>query len=251
MIGAAVGVGLVASWAIVGDPTQCIPSEPIATLLTLTPVLIVNSPYGGFANGTWTSYSNTSSTTSSEQQTIGARNGATSYLLDRVNWTIWTTKRVGSPSGSCAGVFAYFGSPAGYPQDPTGVFSINTQSPSNYTNDSQAPQSTGDGSALNWSGGPYAPVYFNDSFYPVGTQFQDCASGMAEWSVWPAASTFLTFRIPFEFQGSTHVASITMSELTNYTYSFPPRGSWTLHDLSDPGGPGGGISFRYNAPCPS
>lgn len=250
LIGAAVGVGLVASWAVVGAPTQCVRSEPVATLLTLTPVMFVNSPYRGFGNETWTTYSNSSSARSWEKQTIGAKNGSTSYLLDRVNWTIWTTQRVGDPAGSCSGVFAFSQSPAGYPQDPTGTFSLNIGSPSSYTNDSQAPQSTGDGSVLNFTGGPYSPVYFNDSFYRDGPYFQDCDSGMSEWSEWPAYSTFLTYRIPFVFQGSTHIASISVSELTNYTCSFPRSAAGASTTYPGPAAPAGVCRSRTTDPAP-
>jgi hypothetical protein len=240
MIGAGVGVGLVAAWATVGAPTQCIPSEPITTLLTLTPVLIVNSPYGGYANGTLTIYANTSTQTARVTETTGARNGSVTYLLDRVNWTIWTTQRVGNPTGSCAGIFAYSEAPAGSVQ-------IGLSTPENYTNDSQAPQFSGDGGVDSATGGPYSVLYFNDSYSRFSWGIGTCSGLGGETA---ASSSYLSYRIPFEYLGSPHVASVTVNELTNYTYWIPPGGNFYVDELSSPGGPGGGDSFTY-LPCPS
>ena len=243
LIGAGLGACLVADWAIEGAPAQCVASQPVATLPTWTPVLVVNSPYGGSANGTWTYWANTSSQTVEIQQSIGARNGSIDLLLEQLNWTVWTTKRVGDPTRSCAGVFDYSWTKyGGWDLASTGV---------NYTNDSQAVQYTGGGGPLNysspWSGAPARVLFFNDSFYGPDEVFSNCASSTAGMS---AHSTYIDYRIPFEFQGTAHLASITFDELTNYTYTFPAHGgAWEVDDLSNTGGPGGGYSFSYLRGC--
>jgi hypothetical protein len=245
MIGAAVGVGLVATWAAIGAPTLCVRSEPVATLPTLTPFLIVNSPYGGFANGTWTQYDNTSTSRGFETQSIGARNGSTSYLFGVVDWTVWTTKRIGNPSGTCAGIFASSeGKPSVVAAASTGA---------NYTSDQDAPQATGNGSVLNSTtaeipGGPFAPLFFNDSFYSARAYTTSNCADAGEGGV-AVSSTFMTYRIPFEYRGAPHIASITVSQLTNYTYSFATGGIWEVDDLAGVGGPGGGDSFSFTS-CP-
>jgi hypothetical protein len=242
ILGASVGVALVAAWATVGAPTQCVPSQPITTLETLTPALIVNSPYGGHANGTLTVYDNGSSGWRITRWTAGASNGSVEYVFDRVNWTIWTTQRVGEPTGSCAGVFAY--------SETTGpTYSVSLTSPEDYPNDALAPRVSGDNSPINSSGGPYADLYFNDSFSSSDSfgKVSTCGGLGARADAW---SSYVDFQVPFDFQGSTHVVSITVQELTNYSYSFPPNGSWAEEDLSAAGGPGGGYSFAYLQACP-
>jgi len=240
IVGAGLGAGLVAAWATWGAPTQCVASQPVATLTTLTPVLIVNSPYGGYANGTWTRYMNTSSQTIVETDSVGARNGSITYLFYQFNWTVWTTQRLGNPTGSCAGVFAYSGA-------PTGNVIVGGSS-ANYTNDSQGRQFSGGNSTPTNNGVPYSVLYFNDSFYRANDGgLQTCAGGASQWS---ARSTYIDYRIPFEYQGSPHVASVTFNERTNFTYTFPATGgSWEMDDLSSPGGPGGGLSFSYVQGC--
>jgi hypothetical protein len=244
LIGAAVGVGLVAAWATVGTPTQCVPSERIAILPTLTPILIVNSPYGGFANGSMTTYDNTSTSVGWDRLSVGARNGSVTYVLEVANWTIWTTKRVGDPAGSCAGVFSY--------SENATKFTVDDGTPRSYTNDSQAPQYSGGNSSLNTSfgqifNGQYADLLFNDSFSSSHASSMNVCEGGMGGTV--ATSTYLSFRIPFEFRGSEHVLSVTINELTNYTYTFGAKGVFEVDELSSFDGPGGGDSFMYT-PCP-
>jgi hypothetical protein len=239
IIGAGIGAGLVTAWTIEGSPDQCVASQPVDHLTILMPVLIVNSPYGGYANGSWTRYANTSSQTIKETDTIGARNGSIDYLLEQSNWTIWTTKQSGDRSVSCAGVFSYSWTPTGIQVvGSTGL---------NYTNDSQASQFTGGNGTRSNYGAPYDLLYFNDSFYRSSGGFSDCGGGT---STTAAASTYIDYRIPFDYQGSPQIASITFDELTNFTYTFPANGgAWEMDDLSSPGGPGGGLSFSFLRSC--
>jgi len=239
IVGAGLGAGLVAAWATWGAPTQCVASQPVATLTTLTPVLIVNSPYGGYANGTWTRYMNTSSQTIVETDSVGARNGSITYVFYQANWTVWTTQRLGNPTGSCAGVFAYTWNPTG---------TVIGGSSANYTNDSQGRQFSGGNSTPTNNGVPYSVLYFNDSFYRSSWGFSNCGGGVSTVS---AGSIYIDYRLPFQYQGTAHVAFITFNEFTNYTYSFPAHGGeWDVDDLSSPGGPGGGDSFSYIQGCP-
>lgn len=242
VIGAALGAGVVTVWAAVGNPTECVRSQAVTTLPTLTPLLIVNSPYGGYANGTLTTYANSSYERSVTTWSLGARNGSVGYLFVAANWTVWTTQRVGDPSGSCAGVFVY--------SEDASKATLETSSPENYTNDSQAPAYSGGdgplGSGDPFPTGPFAPLYFNDSYSRFSAGYATCAGVSLGIAV---HSTYLRFQLPFTYQGSDHTASITVDELQNYTYSFSAGGDFDVDDLSGDGGPGGGAAFAY-LPCP-
>ena len=239
VIGAGVGTGLLATWATVGAPTQCVASRAAQNLTTLTPYLIVNSPYLGHANGTWTRYENTSTTTVKVAGTIGSANGSVDYLFQGTTWTVWTTERIGNPSGSCAGVFAVTSTEYG--------FSLTYASATNFTNDSQAQQESGDGSPPYTTGGPFDPLYFNDSFYRTGRTVDTCGGFAQTMSV---GSDHIDLELPFVYQGVHRIAHITLAEFTNFTYSFPANGGvWAVDALSGPGGPGGGWAFSYLRGC--
>lgn len=239
IVGAGIGGGVVAAWALLGAPTECVPSEPVANLITATPVLVVNSPYGGWANGTYTVFSNTSAGESWVQQSVGAKNGSVTYLYDVTNWTVWTTHREGKPVGSCLEVFAFTWA-------PTGSWIVDSTL-ENFTNDSRAPQSSGGPGGPDHNGSPLDPIYFNQSFSRAVSIGETCGSGAVTLT---AGSRYIDLRIPFEYLGAPHVGNVTFDEFTNFSYTFPANGgAWGIDELSSPGGPGGGWAFSYLKSC--
>lgn len=239
LLGAAIGGGLVIAAFHFSTPGQCVPLVPIANLTISTPVMIINSPYLGAASGTLTTFTNISGHPYTITQATGSRNGSIAYLLQLLNWTVWTTHHVGTGSGSCHGVYSLS-------WVPTGTSVLNSSA--NYTNDSDSQQYIGGGSPPWPNGAPLGYVYFNDSVTEGTFEVSTCGGSAIHLQ---ARSTYLDLRIPFAFQGVWHTQDVSFRALTNYTYTFPTNsGVWSVDALNLPGGPGGGWAFSYLRGCP-
>jgi hypothetical protein len=210
-----------------------------ATLLgavnnTTTPYLTVDSPYLGFANGTYTVFHNTSSAVVEDQSSVAATGGSISYLSQGANWTVSSDRQTGFSSRSCAG-----------------TLTVGESSRSLFTGQGTSGPFVNDSDAPRWGGNEtgFSEVYVNDTFARAQLGLSTCAGGAVTLGT---TSTYLDIGIPYRHDGTGQVATATLQVLTNYTYTFPGgAGSWAIDELSAPGGPGGGWSFAYLGGCPA
>jgi hypothetical protein len=198
---------------------------------SLTPLMLLNSPYNGSSNGTIPVENG------SRDLTIFANNsGGVWGYFERMDWTV----RIGQPSdGSVASCDqTFYPSPRDdWTSDLLPLF--NSSLPS-YLNDSQEPSSV----QISGSGGP---TYFYNQFYQATSKLSTCGTNASVQSV---KSNHILVGVEFQYSGVSHVVNVTLDLSTSYRYVFPANGGiWEIDNLSAPGGPGGGWAFSYS-PCP-
>jgi hypothetical protein len=212
----------------------CQQGSLVATLSdALTPWIIVDTPFAGYAEGqyTWQNGSVTNNLRFSDGE-----NGSVFGYFEFENWSIYTEQ----PSGGLARCSASFEAVA----HDTGTSSINgnpLDTTVQFENDSAAPTSIGS----NASGIPV--TYYDASFQSETFSVSTCGSG---WTNLTTASDTSRFGLGFLAGGSWHILTETATISAQYFYHFPPNaGTWSVDNLSSPGGPGGGWAFSYLGPC--
>ncbi len=223
------------AWSLLGHYV-CGPGPAIAREELWTPVVLVNSPYGGSANGTgkypipggWWS------------ETVGAVNGSATAALALETWNVSPSLRVlvagPGPNAVCTGYLAT--------GTMDGMYENTALQPNGTTSDAGQPTSI-------VRADPYANSYDSVRFHN-GYSEQDLSVTTCGTSsiVLGTRATSISIEVPFIKDGSTLTASATIDATFNYTYSFPANvGTWSIDDLnSGADAPGGGWAFSY-APC--
>jgi hypothetical protein len=214
------------------SPSTCGEGPAVAVVShTLTPYLLLNSPYNGSAQGQFKVWNNSSGTPSWWGEIDYAQNGMVTDQFRDLQWTVY--EAVSSGEGvSCKGVYV-----TGVRDNGAGV--INQYGP--YANDSLEPTWSGD------NGTSYDRVIFNNSFSRTTQLVDTCGVGQKRLGL---SSAHLSIVIPIDVNGQVVSIAATVSVFSNYTYAFPANaGSWAVDNLSAPGGPGGGWAFSYLGPC--
>jgi hypothetical protein len=197
---------------------------------TLTPSLVLNSPYLGSASGIYHAHDDPALGNGSF--VFPATNGDVWGFFENYRWVIST----GSPARSgisCAGVFLARGTLLG-----GGGLSLMA---SGMRNDSTEPTQVGD------NGTSYAVIDYNNSFARATNFVSTCGTN-------PKSVTFSSDRIdigiPFQLNGTNESVQVSVYPSMTFSYTFPAdTGVWQVDNLSAPGGPGGGWAFSY-LPCP-
>lgn len=235
ILGAAVGLVPLAvgtPWALMAH-YQCGMGATIAKETLWTPLVLVNSPYGGFGNGTgrYPTASGWSSTNFTEA------NGMAAAVFEQEEWSIGPLVRVlvagPGANANCAGFVAAARELGNY----TGAAAL-----------LPAGSKSDRGENVSFSAYGYASVVFNANYseneFSVGT----CGGGQVVMS---AHASHITVQIPFNLGGSDETAWATIDGAFNYSYTFPGNfGTWFVDDLTTGShAPGGGWAFSY-LPCP-
>ncbi len=216
------------SWALVAH-YECGPGTQVASELLWTPLVLVNSPYGGFANGTGTF-------PSSGGFIISLSNGSSAGSFEQMRWNISTSVRVmvAGPGANavCTGFLARIG-------QKEGAFSAFSVGPPNATSDSDQ----------NTTATPLGvdSVIFHNAYVEADRTLSTCSSGPMFWS---AKATEMVVDVPFPVLGGTATVSATLEGTYNYTYTLPGHfGTWNIDDLNaGSNAPGGGWAFQF-VPC--
>jgi hypothetical protein len=234
-----IAVALVGLLAVAGStvfelakrPAGCVPGPLVAsTNETLTPFLVVSSPYLGSAEGTVTIQNDT------REVSFFPENGSAIGYFERINWTESAGKPSSGSGASCQGLL-FIGE---VDQWSSTTFPLSNGTTYNFTNDSIEPNYEETG----LSGGP---VYFSAGFSHETSQLTTCGTAASIQNV-----TSHSIRVGVAYRVSTawEIVNTTLDEATNYTYSFPANsGTWAIDNLSLPGGPGGGWAFAYLGSC--
>lgn len=211
-----------------GPANSCTPGPIVAFHNnSLTPLLLLNSPYNGSAHGTVTIENGTLNLTM-----FANNSGGFWGYFERIDWTVRAGQGSNGADSSCASVF-YLTEKDDW--TAAGLPLFNSSSPY-YLNDSQEPDSV----EISSSGGP---TYFYNQFYAATSKLSTCGTNA---SVQTVRSTHTRVGIEFQYAGTSHIVNVTLNESTSYRYDFPAdTGTWAIDNLSAPGGPGGGWAFSY------
>ncbi len=226
----------VATWSLV-EHYACGPGAVVATEQLWTPVVLVNAPYGGFANGTrtvpipngWSS------------DTIEAANGTAMGLFELDTWSVSPSVRlvVAGPGTNavCTGYVA-----AG---KPLSRFDEIVLLPSENTS-SDAGQMTSLFFA-DHNGTMHPSVLFDNGYSENDMVLSTCGRGRVDLA---SQASRMVIKVPFILGGPSETASATVDATLNYTYSFPANfGTWSIDDLNAGShAPGGGWAFSF-VPC--
>ncbi len=211
------------SWALVAH-YECGPGVQVASDYLWTPLVLVNSPYGGFANGTGNGFG------------TGVANGSSAGSFQLDQWNISTSVRVvvagPGPNAICTGYLARMGLPGG-------GYSAAWVGPRNATSDEGQNNTS---SVLGWHS-----LVFHNAFVEADRTVSTCNSGPVFLG---AQATEMRVDVPFPVLGGTAEVPVTLHGAYNYTYTFPGHfGTWNIDDLnSGNNAPGGGWAFRF-VPC--
>lgn len=215
------------------SPSGCRPGPPLAhDAHSLTPYVLLNSPYLGSAVGGFIVWNNSSGSPSSYGQKVYASNGTVAYQFEDFQWTIFGAVS-SRPGADCLG--RYFAASSDNGAGGVSQFGFNLK------NDSHEPTWSGD------NGTSYARIDYNNSFYRANEVVSTCGQTK---QVLGLTSQHVDIGIPVTINGSNVTVPATVDILSYYTYTFPANGGvWAVDNLSAPGGPGGGWAFSYS-PCP-
>ena len=220
------------SWAPL-DHFECRPGTVVAQDKLLTPLLMLNAPYGGNASGTVHE-----SATSSWSTTV--HNGSAAALFVLRNWSVARSLRVlAAGPGTNAACPEFLATPGFYNE----YLSIDLL-PANSTSDAAEP------TALEYSG--YGSVLFHNGFANGdGITMATCTWNGLGHGYLRTTSSHITVEVPFSWNGTTATAKSTLEYVANYSYEFPGgAGTWSIDDLNlGTNAPGGGYAFTFT-PCP-
>ena len=210
----------------------CSPGTVVAEVNdTLTPWLLLNSPFDGSAHGSVPIQNG------SLNLTLFANNSGSVWgFFERESWTVRSGQSNGGADSSCSSVF--FLSPKNeWSSDVLPLF--NSSSPA-YRNDSA------EWDWVNITGTP-GPIYFHNRFYESTSRLSTCGTNA---SVLTATSDHVSVYVQFMYKGMSNVVQTTIPVTTSYRYIFPANaGTWSIDNLSAPGGPGGGLAFAFLGSC--
>ncbi len=222
-------------WSLVAH-YACGPGPAIAKEDLWTPLVLVNSPYGGSANGTGT-YPIPGGWSS---DSVGVVNGSATAALVLETWSVSPSLPVlvagPGPNAVCTGFLAL--------GTMDGMYQNTALQPNGTTTDAGQPTSI-------VRADPYANSYdsvrFHNGYSEQDLSVTTCGASSI---VLGARATSIAVEVPFIQDGSTRTASATIDATFNYTYTFPANfGTWSIDDLNTgANAPGGGWAFSF-APC--
>lgn len=220
-----------ASWSVLTH-VECAPGTTVATLDLWTPVVLVNSPFGGFGNGTGT-YPTSSGWWGMNFTVV---NGGAAATFELNAWSVGPSVPVlvAGPGANaiCSGYLGTYQEGGGY----TGAALLQPESAMSDV-----------GEDVSFSYGDHASVLFNNGFSEREFSVSTCLGGPVMLAT--RASSLLV-QVPFMLNGANHTASARIQADFNYTYSFPGNfGTWWIDDLdTGANAPGGGWAFSFE-PC--
>jgi hypothetical protein len=223
---------------------SCVPGTRVANESVWYPVLIINAPYGGYANGT--SAQIDPSGNGWETDTIGATSGNTTVLAVLNYWNIYTTHAALLPGPGadvpCTGPFVAQASSGN--AHPMADFRL--ADPSNET-DRGLPTNF---NVSVFSNGSAESAVFNASYtVPTAAPYDNCNGASGVTARWTAYSEYVRFQIPFSWAGKPELVGVTQYALANYTYSTTATGVFNMEDLKgEPSGFDSGLAFDRE-PC--
>lgn len=230
IIGVIVAAGLSVLTLAASNGT-CVPGPVVAVdSHTLTPEVLVNSPFLGSALGVYRG--TTPSAPASSGPGVTAANGSVWGHFEDYRWNFSQGVHSGT-SNACPGVF--FAS-------STDNLAGGTQNLGwELRNDSAEQTHVGD------NGTSYAVTYLNNSFVRATSTVSTCGSGAETLGL---TSYQFEIRLPFSVSGTPQNVTVIVEAWVSFSYTFPAdSGTWMIDNLSAPGGPGGGWAFSYS-PCP-
>ncbi len=213
----------------------CVPEGMVVNETLWTPTLVINSPYGGFASGSWTTID--PSGTGWGTWTTYAKNGTTNVFAAATPWLVYHARSELVPgAGSdapCAGPFVAETTGLGLSSEDYLLYP-----PSNYS-DRGLPQQFG---------GANTSVIFSAGYSGIAaSESSNCPNGAP--LVWTAQSEFFRIQVPFEYGGVFELADASVNALVNYTYTASLPGTYYVEDLAAlSSGYGSGLAFDY-VPC--
>ena len=199
---------------------------------TLTPQVLVNSPFLGSALGIYLGVSPTN--LSSSGPGVFASNGTVEGHFEDFRWIIREAVHQGT-SVRCDGQLFL---------SQTDNFSGGTQS--------LGWELRNDSSEQDWVGGNdngtgYSLVYLNNSFTRATSSVSTCGLGRETLGL---TSDYFSMILPFWAYSLPQNVTVEVDALVSFSYSFPANGgTWMVDNLSAPGGPGGGWAFSYVGGC--
>ncbi len=230
----AILVGLPIGFQVPGShpaESTCLKGAEVASANpTLTPLLLVNSPYKGNSTGTVSILNDT------WNFTLLPGNGSTWGYFEHFGWSVFGEEsRPGSRTNCSARLDVV------HSDDETSTtFSLSNGTTWNFSNDSAEPKVV----STSWTA---APIIFADGFQRLTETISTCGSGARVRHV---TSHHIDIGLELNATGLPRVLNVTVNITTWYVYTFPANtGIWEVDNLSAPGGPGGGWAFSYS-PCP-
>lgn len=251
--GVAIAVGLVTGALVVpyySGHFECARGSLLTSEYNWTPVLLVNSPYGGASNASL----------SAAGQLSGARaqNGSATAVFGMGEWFVYSVNRdwaVGPGSSPACQSYEVEHTPSIPAWQQSGgcagclVFGAGNQS------------DTSESTQFNLSvwGGPGSSgatsIIFHNGFYSGNAPNVSTCGGPAK--TLETRSSWLDLQVPFVSNGDHLTFNVTIPTIfgysaytANFSYVFPGNfGTWAVDNLSGPGGPGGGWAFDYLGPC--
>ena len=226
---AAIPLAVPFPWCLVAH-YECGPGTVVATTDLWTPWVLVNAPYGGYANGSGSLLAG-----SGRLGTTVALGGAAG-MFQRAEWTVTTSIRVlvagPGANADCAGFLAT-------PRFVGEYLGAVPLQPQNVTSDAR------ENVSIRTAG--YDSVLVDNGYSEADRSVSTCGGGKGILGVTASRETV---QVPFPLDGSSHSASATLDGSFNYTYSFPGGfGTWSIDDLNvGSHAPGGGWAFSFT-PC--
>jgi hypothetical protein len=233
VVGLVVGSSLTVITYELYDSLRCSQGPIVAQFdSTLTPRLLLNSPYNGSATGTVPIDNGTL------QLTLSANNSGGAWgLFESMNWSVRSAHSSQRLTIPCNELF-YASAQDRWSSTTLPLFNSTTPY---YLNDSAEPRSVQSDEF-----GEPTLVFFNQ-FYSTTSVLSTCGRNASTQSV---LSSHISFGLQFEFDGSLRLLAVTLTITTEYQYVFPAdAGSWDIDNLSASGGPGGGWAFSYLGAC--
>lgn len=224
--------------------TVCVGGTVLAKETRWTPMVIVNSPYGGNATGSWTQIDPDGA--GWDQWTISASNGSTNLEATVNNWTVYAahTELLAGPGGDAPCQSPYLAVASG---GPLGILVTNLTSSTPFS-DRNLPHEFNATFFTPTLRGNVSSVFFSAGYgdYPNAT-YSSCP-GVARF-YWTESSESVRVSVPFELNGVNELATATLYSLTNYTYTSSVPGTYNVEDLGiQASGFGSGLAFSYT-PC--
>ncbi len=212
---------------------------PLAVERLWTPMILVNSPFGGVANATYT--------VPGVEWSTSAKNGSADGLFSLDNWTVYATGALAVPGPGlnepCRQSYTALDLRG---SSIAGV----TLLPVNTTTDAQEPTQISQLDVLTRT--VYGSVIFANGYVPgTPTVFDSCGSPGLGLPTQPFRSTALLLQIPYILGNQVVNVSATLPDAVSFTYGFGIAGIWHFTDPNSGEHPsGGGLAFDY-APCSS
>lgn len=204
-----------------------------------TPEILVNSPYGGSANATY------SAPGGGWQSSTSVSNGSAGGLFSLDNWTVFVT---GSLTVLGPGVNQLC-SQSYTAMDARGGSEVGIDLlPANSTSDAQEPTQISEWDFV--SHATYGSIVFANGYTPNATNLLDsCNSTGTGLPDQPLRSSALQVKVPVTLGGQVVNVTASLPDSVSFTYSFGIPGTWHFTDLSSGNqARGGGLAFDF-APC--